>query len=244
MTDVGKFFGVGVGPGPAGLIPLAAWEALKQCDLILTPRAESKDVSTARQCLAGLDIPDRKFKEVIFSMDSNRASAKKLYSNLAKEIADDLISGKSVAYLTIGDSLTYSTYSYLLAVLTELLPNLNYVTFPGITSYAAIAATFDWPLGQGKERTLILPCPDDLNDLGEEIEKHDVVVLMKIGHRLTGVIEVLRQKGIAEHCVFASRLGLPGEKLSKNISSFNADDSYGYLSTMLIRKSDTKEVTV
>lgn len=239
--SLGRFFGIGVGPGQAGLIPLVAYEALKKADLIIVPRAKRVDNSIAKQCLDGLQLPSAKFREVIYNMDPDRAEIDLHYARLAEDIACYLREGKTIAYLTIGDSLTYSTYGYLVGALLKILPKLEHKTFPGITSYCAIAAAFDWPLGQGKETTLILPCPDEMDVLRRHIETHDVVVLMKIGKRLNEVLNLLKQINVIDNCVFASRLGLSGEVRSNNLGEFIPDDSLGYLSTILIRK-DGKEL--
>lgn len=124
----------------------------------------------------------------------------------------------------------------MLQSLLKIAPTLRHRTIPGITSYAAVAAAIDWPIGQGKERTLILPCPDHRETLKEEIETHDVVVLMKIGHRMAMVKDVLSELNIASHCGFASRIGLPGELICKNLAELPDNGSVDYLSTMLIRK--------
>jgi precorrin-2/cobalt-factor-2 C20-methyltransferase len=237
MNRLGRFFGIGVGPGTAEMIPLAAWKALQQADLILVPRAKHVEKSIARQCLQGLELPEERFKEVIYNMDSDRVQVDEHYKQMAQDIALELKTGKNIAYLTIGDSLTYSTYSYLVSALLEILPEVEHKTFPGITSYCALAANFDWPLGQGKETTLILPCPDDIDNLRTYINNHDVVALIKIGSRLSDVLNLLRQMDIIDNCVFASRLGLSGEVLSDNLADFIAKDSLGYLSTILIRKN-------
>ena len=237
QQQVGHFFGIGVGPGPAGYLPLIALEALKRVDVIYAPRARGSQVSVALQCLAGIDIAPDKLREIEFNMDPDRSVLREHYQKLANTIADDLAAGHDVAYLTIGDSLTYSTYGYILAALLECVPELNYRTFPGITSYAAAASALDRPLGEGKERTLILPCPEDKSALRHEIETHDLVVLMKIGERLNWVLELLREMGIAEHCAFARRIGLPGEMLAKEVQTLSAADAMGYLATMLIRKT-------
>jgi precorrin-2/cobalt-factor-2 C20-methyltransferase len=236
MPKLGTFWGVGVGPGPAGFVSMAAVEALKKADVIFHPRARSVQHSVAKQCLAGLNLPEDRFREIIYNMDPDRVQIGEHYAKLAEEIATELKTGKNVAYLTIGDSLTYSTYNYTIEALLTILPGLSHRTFPGITSYAAIASSFDWPLGQGKERTLILPCPDDMDDLRKEIETHDVVVLMKIGHRFSRVLGLLRSMKISQHCVFGSRIGLSGEHLSDDLDRLNQDESLGYLSTMLIRR--------
>ncbi len=236
-TAVGTFWGIGVGPGPAGYLPLAALEALRQADVVLVPRARSAETSVALQCLTGIDIRSQRLREIEFNMDPDRSVLREHYAQLADTIAVDLCAGRNVAYLTIGDTLTYSTYGYVLAALRERLPELPHRTFPGITSYAAAASALSWPLGEGKERILILPCPDDPLALRRDIETHDIVVLMKVGARLAWVLDLLRDMGIAEYCAFARRIGLPGEMLATDVENLCATEAMGYLATLLIRKT-------
>lgn len=254
MNELGMFFGIGVGPGDPGLLPVAALQALHRADVIYTPRAQHVKDSVARRCLGEIDLPQDRFREVAYNMDSNGTERRARYQALAIEIAAELKLGRTVAYLTIGDSMTYSTYGYLLEALDEIIPGCPRRTIPGITSYAATAASFEWPLGQGKERVLILPCPDDMEALWQDIETHDVVVLMKIGKRLRDVLALLQRKDIAGNCVFASRIGLQGEFLQPDLGQLPLDwpataasttsqredeaNSLGYLSTMLIRRSN------
>lgn len=237
MSNVGMFYGIGVGPGPKGYIPLAAVEALQQADLVYAPRAHSSETSVALQCLAGIDLVQEKIREIEFTMDPDRSVLSEHYTELAKTIAVELLAGRNVAYLTIGDSLTYSTYGYLLAALREYCPDFLHRTFPGITSYAAAASALGWPLGVGKERSLILPCPENATELRQDIESHDIVVLMKIGARLPWVLDLLNEMGIAEHCAFARRIGLDEELLADDVSTLCATSSMGYLATLLIRKT-------
>lgn len=234
--SVGEFFGVGVGPGPAGFVPVAALEALRRAEVIYLPRARSAQRSVARQCLAGLEIPAAKLREVEFEMDPDRSVLREHYGALARDIAAELLAGRAVAYLTIGDPMTFSTYGYTLEALRGCLPAARIRTFPGITSFAAAAAALGWPLGEGKERILVLPCPDDPDSLRRDIETHDVVVLMKIGARLPWVIALLEELGVAAHCALAARIGLPGEVLCAGLSGFDGPAQTGYLSTMLIRR--------
>jgi precorrin-2/cobalt-factor-2 C20-methyltransferase len=137
--------------------------------------------------------------------------------------------------------MTYSTYGYTMAALRDRLPAVQVRTFPGITSFAAAAAAMNWPIGEGKERVLILPCPDDAQSLRQDIESHDVVVLMKIGKRLPMVLQVLRDMSIGEHCALVSRIGLPGETLCDDLGALPDTASLGYLSTMLIRSTARKK---
>lgn len=241
MSELGTFFGVGVGPGPAGLIPVAALEALQLAHLILAPRARFARDSVACHCLRGLVYPEARIREIEFTMDADRSVLGEHYARLAETIALELHEGHNVVYLTIGDPMTYSTHGYLLTALKARLPDLRHRTFPGITSYAAAASALGWPLGEGKERMLILPCPDDMGELRRDIEQHDIVVLMKIGRRFPTVLALLRAMRIAHHCALASRLGLPGEILGNNLTTLPATDSLGYLATLLIRRNQRVE---
>jgi precorrin-2/cobalt-factor-2 C20-methyltransferase len=88
---------------------------------------------------------------------------------------------------------------------------------------------------------LILPCPDQPEALQQDIENHDVVVLMKIGKRLDWVLALLREMNIARYCAFARRIGLSDELLVNNVASMQATESTGYLSTLLIRKTSREK---
>jgi precorrin-2/cobalt-factor-2 C20-methyltransferase len=237
MSVLGKFYGVGVGPGEPGLIPVAAWEAVQRCEVIFVPRAQSMDCSVARRALPPNDLPPERFREIEFNMDPDRTALRDHYRLVAETIAGELRAGKSAAWLTLGDPLTYSTYSYALAALIDRLPGLEHRTFPGVTSYSAVAAAADWPLGEGKERVLILPCPESADELRAAIETNDVVVLMKIGARLPMALALLREMGIEQHCAFGRRIGMPEEFLCAGVGELRSENSLGYLSTMLIRKA-------
>jgi precorrin-2/cobalt-factor-2 C20-methyltransferase len=55
------------------------------------------------------------------------------------------------------------------------------------------------------------------------------------------VLRLLREMGIAEHCVFGNHVGMPDERIYVPVDQINAEEAGGYLSTMLIRKSAPPE---
>jgi len=239
----GHFYGVGVGVTP-GSLSVAAWRALQSADLIYAPRSKVSGTSVALAMLDGLELDASKIREVEFNMDGDGPRLKTFYLALAQEIAAELEAGKRVAYLTIGDSMTYSTYGYLLATLKEVAPQAPRTTFPGMTSYATAASLLEFSLGEEKERTLILPCPDDMERLRAEIEAHEVVALMKIGHRFPEVLTLIQDMGLSEFCALASRLGLPEQRLQGGLQGFPHDfERPGYLSVLLIRKANERRFT-
>ncbi|WP_034386168.1 precorrin-2 C(20)-methyltransferase [Deinococcus sp. YIM 77859] len=239
----GTFYGLGVGPGPAGLLPLAALEVLRRVELIYAPRSRVSAGSVALRALAGLEIPRERVREVEFLMDGDDARLAEHYAALAREIAGEQRAGRTVAYLTLGDALTYSTLGYLVAALAREAPELPREVLPGVTSYAAAAARTGFSLGEGKERVLILPCPDDMAALRTDILTHDVVVLMKVGHRLPAVLTLLGELGILAHCALAHRLGLEGEEVRASLFPAPEPERLGYLSVLLIRKSAPRRFT-
>jgi precorrin-2/cobalt-factor-2 C20-methyltransferase len=204
----GMFFGIGVGPGEPGLIPVAAWNTLKKCHVIFVPRAKTMNHSVALRCLPTDEIPQDRFREIEFAMEPDRSVLSARYTELAEIIAIELCAGRDVAYLTLGDPSTYSTYTYTLGALLDRIPNLRYRTFPGVPSYCAVAAATGFALGEGKQRILIVPCPAQMSELRSMIETHDIVVLMKIGDAI----------------------------LCANVAEMDPEKSRGYLSTLLIRK--------
>jgi precorrin-2/cobalt-factor-2 C20-methyltransferase len=241
MSTNAIFYGIGVGPGPAGLIPMAAVRVLRTADVIVIPRARMSESSVAQHCVADLGLPPEKFQEIVFNMDAERTQAVRAYEETAGQIAKQLQEGKTVAYLTIGDSMTFSTYGYLLTALKRLIPTLECKTFPGITSYATIAAAVGWPLGQGKERVLILPCPDEAPELVKALHENEIVVLMKIGRRMAVVQEALAQCNAFE-CAIGQKVGLPDEVISTDLDRFLQSGGAGYLTTMIIRRrSETSQ---
>lgn len=62
----------------------------------------------------------------------NQASVETIIAELEK--------GRDVAFLTLGDSLTYATYGYVLKYVLALAPDAPVVTVPCITAYQAAAA--------------------------------------------------------------------------------------------------------
>ena len=238
----GTFYGIGVGPGEPGLMPVVAWKALQGCEVIFAPRAESAPASAARKCLDGLKVPDERIREVEFKTNADRKTLRGHYRELARMIAGEIRAGNDVAYITIGDPFTYSTYGDALAALTSLFPGVRHRTFPGVTSYAAAAAALDWPVGEGRERVLIAPCPEEMSKLREDIEGHDIVVLMKIGENLSQVLELVREMGIEQTCALAAHVGMREERLFKDLAKVGEEESsLGSLSTLFIRKEPREQ---
>jgi len=213
---VSKFYGIGVGPGEPGLITLKALNALKEADIIFTPKASVKSDSLARTIVEGLLPAGTNFFELEFPMTKDVAELRRRYLRSARLIADNIKNGRPVAYLTIGDPLLYSTYIYLLRALAEVAPALTVETIPGIAAYSAIASRLGFSLAEKNERLCICPVPTGagaMEELRSIIEMHDTIVIMKVAKRLIDVLALIEDMGLTASTAFGSRIGLPDEKV-------------------------------
>ncbi len=238
MTEKqGTFIGIGVGPGPAEYITLKSHNALMKADKVLVPRAKGAKESVALTCIKDIDIPSDKIEFLDYPMSNDENLLNSIYKKIAEKIIADLDKKLNLVYITIGDPYIYSTYSYTVHALKKLMPGITISTYPGISSFQALSAALDFPLAQGKEKILILPCPETPAELKEQINGNENIILMKIGDRFDWVRELLKEMNILENCSLGKRIGLDNEILTRNLLELDENDKPGYLSVMHIRKA-------
>ncbi len=208
-----------------------------KADKVLVPRAEGARDSVALACIKDIDLPPDKIEFLNYPMSNDENLLSSIYRGIAKKIIADLKKKLNLVYITIGDPYIYSTYPYTVHALKELIPDISISTHPGISSFQALSAALDFPLAQGKEKILILPCPETPAELKEQIERNENIVLMKIGDRFDWVRELLKEMDILKNCVMGKRIGLDNEILSRDLTGLNENDKPGYLSVMHIRKT-------
>ena len=237
IEPIGTFIGVGVGPGPEEFITVKSLKALKQADKILVPRAEGSKDSVALTCIKDVDVSVDKIELLDYPMTNDKILLHSIYEEIAKKIITDLKKNLNLVYITIGDPYIYSTYSYTVHALKELLPEISIITYPGISSFQALSAAMNFPLAIGKEKVLILPCPETPDELKCQIEDNENIVLMKIGDRFDWVRKLLIEMDIVSNCVLGKRVGLDNEILTNDLMELKTDEKPGYLSVLIIRKN-------
>jgi len=238
QTQLGSFTGIGVGPGPTGYLTVKSQQALLDADLVLVPKAQGGKTSTALTCIKDLELPEAKIVHLEYPMTNETATLDARYEEVANQIVDYLQKNLKIAYVTLGDPFLYSTYIYTVQALKKQIASADIKTLPGISSFQALASALNMPLGTGKEKILILPCPDAPHELALHIEQNENVVLMKIGDRFPWVYELLKQMDILPYCALGKRIGLDNEILTQELEELDMNSKPGYLSVMLIRKSE------
>jgi precorrin-2/cobalt-factor-2 C20-methyltransferase len=152
----GTLYGIGVGPGDPDLIPLKSVKIINRVDVVFAASSTKNNHSQA-VTIAAPHIPENSDVRLLpFPMTKDQAEKEACWQAHARTIITELEMGRDVAFLTLGDSLTYATYGYVLKYVLAMAPGAPVVTVPGITAYQAAAARVNRPLVEGEESLLVL----------------------------------------------------------------------------------------
>ena len=137
MSEKGKLYGVGVGPGDVELLTLKAAKILKTVPVICSPKSSKEKESIALSIVEPIidEREDRKnvmLVEPIFPMIEDDETLEKVWDSAAELIAHYLDSGRDLAFVTLGDPSIFSTFSY---VQKRLKDRYEIEVIPGITSF-------------------------------------------------------------------------------------------------------------
>ena len=230
----GKFYGIGVGVGDPENITVKATKKLHEVDVIVLPEAKSGEGSTAFNIVREYLKPGVEQMFLEFPMIKDVEARKVFRKNNADKISEELEKGKNVAFLTIGDPMTYSTYTY---VLEHIADDVEVETIAGITSFNSIAARLNVPLMIGDEDLKVVSV-NRKTDIYKEIENNDNLVLMKISRNFEKIKKAIIETGNKENAVIVSDCGKDNEVVYWDIESV---EEVPYFSTMILKKKGVKE---
>ena len=230
----GKFYGIGVGVGDPENITVKATKKLHEVDVIVLPEAKSGEGSTAFNIVKEYVKPGVEQMFLEFPMIKDVEARKVFRKNNADKVSAELEKGKNVAFLTIGDPMTYSTYTY---VLEHIADDVEVETIAGITSFNSIAARLNVPLMIGDEDLKVVSV-NRKTDIYKEIENNDNLVLMKISRNFEKIKKAIIETGNKENAVIVSDCGKDNEVVYWDIESV---EEVPYFSTMILKKKGVKE---
>lgn len=234
----GIFYGIGVGPGDPELLTLKAFKVLSDSETIAVPRASSDGDGTSQALQIvkkALDVNGKDILELHFPMTKDREVLMSSRREAALRIADKLKT-TDVAFITLGDPMLYSTFSYLVPFLKEAVPDLKVKVIPGITSFCAASSALALPLAESDEKVIIIPAAYDMESVKEAIAVADTVVLMKVNRSFDRILDLLISLGISEKAFFITRAGWPGEEVVTDIKTLKGR-KLDYFSTLIVRKN-------
>ena len=231
----GTLYGVGVGPGDPELLTIKAQRVLKDVSVICMPQSETSSESFAYTIAKGfIDETRQEIMRVEFPTD-DESGALSAWVGAAEEIAGMLQNGTDVAFITEGDPMLYSTFSYVLESLKNNHPDLSVEIVPGVSSVMAAAASASVPLVTHGQRLAILPAVYGIDDLSEAIANYDTIVLMKVNRTLLQALANLEQLGLAGKGIYVRRASTSREEVVRDLNQLSGED-LDYFSLLIIRK--------
>ncbi len=234
--SLGVLYGIGVGPGDPELISVKGAKLISNTKQLFVPIARVKAKSVAFDIVKNYVTGETKISELVFPMVTDKAELEKSWNESATKIASHLKTGENACFITLGDPFLYSTYIYLLRALEKILPTAKIVTIPGITAFSLVAALTSFPIGEGKEKVTIVPTSDDLKAVSDAIKSGGTVVLMKVGKRLQGILDILDELDVIDDAIFVANAGMPDQQIETDLKKLYAPKKeMGYLSTILIK---------
>ncbi len=211
--------GIGVGPGDVDLLTVKAVRAIQNADIIMCPASKEDRPSIALTVVLPI-IDQSKNQEIIkliFPMTKDKDVLEATWKKNAKIMAETVLTGKNVVYLTVGDPFLYSTWIYMHKDLKENYPEMNVSVIPGIVSMFTFASKVGVSIAEGAEKVAIIPSCYDLSSV-KEIAKHsESMIFLKDGRYFDQVIEVLKDSGFPNDSIFAigQDLGTENEIIRK-----------------------------
>ena len=120
----GTLYGVGVGPGDPDLITVKAVHVLRSVHKIFAACSTKNDYSLS-QNIVTKHIGETDIEKMPFPMTRDRNALNEAWEKNAKRVLEVLRAGLDAAFITLGDPLTFSTFSYLLRTIRRLDPRIE-----------------------------------------------------------------------------------------------------------------------
>jgi len=217
----GTLYGIGVGPGDPDLITIKAAKILSRVNTVFAAASTKNHHSLAVNIARPYIPPGTEVKMLRFPMTRDKHETRKAWFANARTIIDELESGHHAAFLTLGDSLTYSTYGYIARYVQAMAPHITIHTVPGITSYQAAAARLNTPLVEGEESLMVVSGAKGGDRLRELTAKPENIVFLKAYRNVKDIQNAIEEIGRYPSCVGVKNCGHPNEEIVPDIEELS-----------------------
>jgi precorrin-2/cobalt-factor-2 C20-methyltransferase len=232
----GRLVGIGVGPGDADLVTVRALHALRRADRVLAP-ATAPDAVGRAETIVREAAPDVRVQRVAFTMHPDAAERAKASDAVADTVVAHLAAGEEVAFVTLGDPLTYSTFSSLADAVRERRPETAVEVVPGIMAFQSLAARTHTTLVDERQRLSVRTALDagDVTGLPDDdlADPDCTVVVYKGGRHLPELAAAAKESGRLDRAVAGELLGMSGERVG-HLAELAEAGPAGYLATVIL----------
>jgi len=234
-TNFGRFYGVGVGPGDPELLTIKAQRLLHTVGAICFTQLDDGRESYALSVVRGY-LEETKPELISITVPSDDAPvSQETWDKAALSIGSRLREGRDVAFITEGDPMLYSEFSYLLDSVRTVVPEAATEVIPGVSSILAAAASAEVPLVTQGQRLAILPAVYGIDDLRQAITNYDTIVLMEVNRTLLDALANLESLGLAGRAIYVRQATTPREQVVQDIHQLSAED-LDYFSLLIIKR--------
>jgi precorrin-2/cobalt-factor-2 C20-methyltransferase len=208
MTELGRLYGLGIGPGDPELLTLKAHRILTSVPVVAYPTMENGKV-LARAIVSDFIRPEQIEIPMPLPFSVERSS-QPYYDIAAEKIATHLGAGRDVAVLCEGEPMLYGTFMYLFQRLKDRFPT---EVVPGISSTMASAAMLGAPITFRNDVLSIMPATLDPATLRDRLAVADAAVIIKLGRHFAKVREILTDLGLLDRALYIERATQPNQRI-------------------------------
>lgn len=234
-----KLYGVGVGTGDPELLTLKALKTLQNVDVIAIPRSNPYSPSVAWRIVEPvLELKPKQIKLYLdFPMSKDPERVIPAWEKAINKLNEAFTEYDSIAFITEGDPLFYSTYIYLHKKAKEIWKDINIEVIPAVSSITAVASVSKIPIADGQEKVAILPASYGLETLPEILRLFDTILLMKVSSVMPQIVEILEKENLLQNAFYVSRATMEYEKIVYDLKEIQ-NDKCDYFSMVVIKKNE------
>lgn len=239
MTTYGKLIGASLGPGDPELITRRAWAALQSGARWLYPVKKAEESSYALSIVerGGLALP-LDAEQLVFPMTRDADILAKAWVRAAERTVELLAEGRDLVFLVEGDASTFATFGHLVRVVRERVTahgeTIEVETIPGVSSFAAAAASTGTTLAEEDETFAVIPAAYGVEVINHLLDEFDTLALLKVKPLVDEIIDLLEERELLATSVFIEKVGSPEERVVRDVASLKGA-KVNYLSLMLVQ---------
>lgn len=233
---VGRFIGVGVGPGDPELLTLKAARMIESADVVAYLAGESGSSQAKQIAQIAMDQRINCLADIVILMPmaTDRSAANQAYDEGAQRIQKALNAGHNVVFLCEGDPLFFGSFTYLME---RLEAQFTVDVIPGISSIHAAAAAIKHPLTLLKESFAVVSGRHTEAQIQKALENHDSVVIMKAGRARPKILAALERTSRLQDAKYLEYVGRDNERIVTDVARLPCEAG-PYFSLFIITRSE------
>ncbi|WP_320175278.1 precorrin-2 C(20)-methyltransferase [Maridesulfovibrio sp.] len=231
MSNSGKIYGIGVGPGDSDLLTVRAVRVLEKVDIVFAASSTKNKYSHSLEIASEFVRDDCEVVKLGYPMTRDKDVLREAWEENCHIACDMLKGGKTAAFLTLGDPLIYSTFGYMMQTMKMMCPEVEFEVVPGITSYQAAAARSQQVLVESGQNLLLTSGVSDPEKFAKSLDNVDNAVILKAYRNFPELRDKVNEMDKMD-VKFYTRLGLDGEAIYLDINE--VPEKTNYLSLMLL----------